>query len=350
MSSIYGMTGLVQQMSKEEEEYDLEGGSKAPTSNIYDDDSIENEDNEKKKKLRQQQQQQRGVSFDIEEAQSASQRDIPRKDELFDYVSAGFLRSSVVTRKMGSYKVKAQYAMKQDIYAFIIAAPVMSAPFLFACYVIATKYIVFGCLLWGVRTMDFEGTDGPAIVAKFFLIPVAVAMQEDLMAVYDKIANVQYDPKVLEINAFAKRWKFFLSYSLRFLDGVLSLSANYVTMLKTDDVLGVFLNFAALHFLQDIDDVFYALVERGFFGDKIEHMSLVCKKIFWKRRCGEDNAKFLGCVRISHLDTILYLITYIICLAFYLHLTVGHFRGTAIFLSDFGFNATETISDDVTNE
>jgi len=184
----------------------------------------------------------------------------------------------------------------------------------------------------------------------FFLIPVAVAMQEDLMAVYDKIANVQYDPKVLKINAFAKRWKFYLSYSLRFLDGALSLAANYVTMLKTDEVLGVFLNFAALHFLQAIDDVFYALVEKGFFGDKIEHMSLVCKKIFWKRRCGEDNTKFLGCVRISHLDTILYFITYIICLAGYIYVTVGHVRGTDIFLSDGVFNATETISDDVTNE
>ena len=70
------------------------------------------------------------------------------------------------------------------------------------------------------------------------------------MAVYSGISNVKYDPKALEISKYATYWKFNLSYFLRFADGVLSLSVNFGVMLETDDVLGVFLNFAALHFLQ----------------------------------------------------------------------------------------------------
>jgi len=157
---------------------------------------------------------------------------------------------------------------------------------------------------------------------KFFLIPIAVSMQADLMAVYEKIANIRYDPGVLTISKTATRFKFNFSYALRFIDGALSLTANFLTMLSTNTTLGVFLNFAALHFLQDIDDVIYNLVAKGFYGDSIEHMSVTCRKISWPRRVGDDNTKFLGCLRVSHLDTILYFITYLVCLSFYIVHTI----------------------------
>merc|ERR1719464_1771962 len=97
-------------------------------------------------------------------------------------------------------------------------------------------------------------------------------MQSDLMSVYEKIAQIQYDPAALKVSKYATKRKFILSYILRFIDGTLSLTVNFFTMLSTDDVLGVFLNFAALHFLQDIDDIFYNLAEKGFFGDTLEYM------------------------------------------------------------------------------
>ena len=35
---------------------------------------------------------------------------------------------------------------------------------------------------------------------------------------------------------------------------------------------------------KDMDDVFYSLVEKGFFGDRLEHMATICKQISWPRR------------------------------------------------------------------
>merc|ERR1712176_1192800 len=82
----------------------------------------------------------------------------------------------------------------------------------------------------------------------------------------------------------------------------------------TNDILDVFLNFAALHFLQDIDDVFYALVEKGFFGDDMEHMATVCKQVSWPRRAGITRfSQFL-----TNLDTILLGLTFAICLTLYI--------------------------------
>lgn len=40
-----------------------------------------------------------------------------------------------------------------------------------------------------------------------------------------------------------------------FVDGCYSLLANFVVMLNAKTVLGLFLNFAALHFLQHIDNI-----------------------------------------------------------------------------------------------
>ena len=109
-------------------------------------------------------------------------------------------------------------------------------------------------------------------------------MQSDLMQVFATIANTKYSEDVLTVSKSATFHKFLLAEVLRFIDGGLSLFVNFSVMLTTDAVLSVMLNFAALHFLQDIDDVFYNLVEKGFFGDRLEHMATICKSISWPRR------------------------------------------------------------------
>ena len=226
-------------------------------------------------------------------------------------------RLSLIHAQMMSYKQNGSYDLAEDVYAFITVAPVCSMPFVFACGVIGIKYVVYGTLLSGISFEDFDGADKAATAVKFFLIPVAVAMQEDLMAVYAGVANARYDSKVLEISEHATKFKFSLSYLLRLLDGLFSLSVNFSVMLSTDEVLNVFLNFAALHFLQNIDDVFYALVEKGFFGDRMEHMSTVCKQISWPRRAGTNKfSEFL-----TNLDTILFALTLLICLVIYVFVT-----------------------------
>jgi hypothetical protein len=48
-------------------------------------------------------------------------------------------------------------------------------------------------------------------------------------------------------------------------DGLYSLIINFVLLLITDEVLSIFLNFAALGFLQSIDDVAFHLAAHGMF-------------------------------------------------------------------------------------
>ena len=230
---------------------------------------------------------------------------------------------SLVSSQMKSYKEKSSYDMSEDVYSFIIVAPVFSWAFLFATYVIGVKYIVYLCLLQGIKMNEFDNAVESATAVKFFLIPVAIAMQDDLMTVYSGLANCKYDKAVLYISESASFWKFNLSYVLRFLDGGLSLTVNFLVMLQTDDVLSVFLNFAALHFLQDIDDVFYKLVEKGFFGDSMEHMATICKQVTWPRRRGSTKSSLF----LTELDTICFVLTLFILLSIYIYITVLVKRG-----------------------
>lgn len=70
---------------------------------------------------------------------------------------------------------------------------------------------------------------------------------------------------------------YILSLCLRFVDGFLSLTVNAVVLFHATSVFSMFLNFAALHFLQSIDDIIHELCIKGFFGNRIEETAKLSK-------------------------------------------------------------------------
>ena len=141
-------------------------------------------------------------------------------------------------------------------------------------------------------------------------------MQGDLMHAFFSLANLSYSSEVLKVSTSATKPKLIFSFLLRLIDGAFSLVVNFQLMLVTETTLSVFTNFAALYFLQDIDDVFYGLVELGFFGDGMEHWATVCKSVTLPRRTNADN-KGCGSIRISHLDSLSFMGVFIILLIVY---------------------------------
>jgi len=225
-------------------------------------------------------------------------------------------RQPSIHSMMQSKKESDSYDLAEDVYAFMFVCPVFSTPFLFSLYVYATKIIIYSILVGDINYEDVDGASKSATAAKFFLIPVALSMQGDLMHFLFSLANTSYSPEVLKISTSATKPKLFFSFLLRFIDGAFSLVVNFYLMLTTETTLSVFTNFAALYFLQDIDDVFYGLVEKGFFGDGMEHWSTVCKSVTLPRRTSADN-QGCGSIRISHLDSLSFLVIFIALLVVY---------------------------------
>lgn len=207
---------------------------------------------------------------------------------------------------------KPEEGLSEDVYAFIAVAPVCSAPFVYALGVILIKYLIYSILCMGITQKEdaFHTSPGKVQAVKFLLIPVAISMQEDLIHVYATCGNLKYDKKVLEVSQDATKSKLALSFFLRLIDGLFSLSVNFLVMLQThDSVRQVFLNFAALHFLQSIDDVFFLLLTKGFFGDGMEIMTAKCKRVIFPRRVTNSCAK--------ELDTYLFVLTFVAMVAIY---------------------------------
>lgn len=228
-------------------------------------------------------------------------------------------RRASIKAMMNKKKEEDRFPLAEDVYAYLIVAPVHSAPFLFSLAVIAIKIFVYSILTTDISLKDFDyaaESKHLTMTVKFFLIPVAVAMQEDLMDSYFFFANAMYCPTMTSISMHATKEKLIFSYFLRTFDGLFSLWVNYAVMLTTDSILAVFLNFAALGFLQSIDDVFYDLAQKGFFGDSLEVMSEVCKTITLARRTSLEN-QCLGFIRISHVDSILLVGTLIVAVILY---------------------------------
>jgi len=234
-------------------------------------------------------------------------KEIPSEEAVVD-VEAVAAQGGVVSSVKGRIRKKKEEErcpLGENVYSVLIVAPVMSWSFLFSMSIVAIKLIVLVILCTDINFNDLNIQKVRVTVVKFLLIPVAVAMQEDLMESFFFFANCVYCERILEISASATKAKMYLSYFLRTIDGILSLYVNFAVMLTTDKTIDVFLNFAALQFLYSIDDVFYKLISEGFFGDALEHMTVLCGKVTLARRYGKNNYKIFF-FRVSWLDTILF--------------------------------------------
>ena len=113
---------------------------------------------------------------------------------------------------------------------------------------------------------------------------VTVGMQGNLIHAVSYFARTKYDPNMTQIAANATRLKYNLSLVLELADGILSLFFNAMVILTTPKLLNIFINFASLFFLQDIDRIGYELIEAGFFGRTMELWCHVIDRIELPRR------------------------------------------------------------------
>lgn len=144
---------------------------------------------------------------------------------------------------------------------------------------------------------DLE-SDTLVAMAQFFMLPVAVAMQDDLTATYYLVANIKYDDSIRKQHPHALRWKFNVATACRFFDGLYSLLVNFVVMIYAETVLSLFLNFAALQFLQTIDNIALDLAADGYLSDRLETAAVSVQNASLPKR-SESN-------KLRALDTVLF--------------------------------------------
>lgn len=188
-----------------------------------------------------------------------------------------------------------QFELPRDTYTMLFVCNCWKVSTL-TVYVFILKVALY-CMLF---LDDLERGNGKSgyevelLIAQALLLPIAVAMQQDLTNSLALIANAKYSKPLtnrmpgatydryssnsslspslyshFQLLTISPTNSYCLSMVLRLVDGILGLVINAIVMFHATSVLSMFLNFAALHFLQSIDDIMHELCRQGFFGNHI---------------------------------------------------------------------------------
>lgn len=215
--------------------------------------------------------------------------------ELFDsmdvdrdgYITREEVRKVYMEKKNGGEKVTLKDLLglgdddvaeiEDDVYNMFFLSDACSQSFWFAILVWLLKLgliIIIAIDLF--TTYSFPpSSEVPFLVkmAQFLLLPVNVSVQEELITTFFIYANLKWSKTILELNPGASKCKFHMANTMRFLDGVSFLFINTTLLLQATNVLGAFLNFAALQFLSSIDNVALHLARNGYLTESLEEVA-----------------------------------------------------------------------------
>ena len=231
---------------------------------------------------------------------------------------ASLVRSSIRNSLVGFdvFQPDEDISIVNDIYNMFFFSKVGGQGFWFSTYIFSLKVVLYS-LLMADTLRNFREMDAVPIdvrITQFFMLPVCVAMQSDLMATLHTISNIKYDPDIMEITPEATEWKFVMANSLRGIDGLYSLCVNFCVLLIADAVLPLFLHFAAFVFVQNIDDLALDMAEGGFLTGQLERIAYHVKRATLPR--SHDHAfSRLGAALFLSLFAMLFIVWTVIVLA-----------------------------------
>ena len=192
--------------------------------------------------------------------------------------------------------------INDDVYNMFFLSRFGGQAFWYGLYIFVLKIALYVFLARDALAIPQpENVSEQVLITQFFMLPVAVAMQDDLIATYYLVANIKYSPLVKMESPHATKWKFHVANLCRGIDGMFSLLVNFVILLKATEVLSLFLNFAALQFLQTIDNIALRLCADGYLSERLE---IVANQVMTTKLPNKTNALYRS------MDSILFLSTF----------------------------------------
>ena len=168
--------------------------------------------------------------------------------------------------------------LSDDIYSIIYTAKSRSAAFSFAVFVFLFQMTVIGLILTDL--IDASNTFNPmqippgvvteVRIAQCLALLLSVAMQQDIITSLIFLHD-GYNEEVLNSVSSANFQKWLLAAICQFLAGASLLVALFILMMQSTEVISLFLNFAALHFVSEIDNVGFAMAKLGFITDSVQN-------------------------------------------------------------------------------
>ncbi|CAB9529527.1 unknown protein [Seminavis robusta] len=172
-------------------------------------------------------------------------------------------------------KAKWHASFGESTYSLFYLCSVNSWAFWYAAFIYVLQITTI--LLTMIDVVDWGGNglnlppmvDLSVTIAQGVALFQAVAFQSDLIQVVMKFKD-GFHPEVLDTHPGATYSTWLLSCLAQLFAGLLLLVTIFILVMQVDSVLDIMLNFAALEFMADIDDVAFTLAKSGFIGSSTQ--------------------------------------------------------------------------------
>jgi len=166
--------------------------------------------------------------------------------------------------------------LPHNLYSVMFLAALDSNSFTFATIVFMFQAAMISLALVDLIDMDNEKNPlkvpedvvGTIRAAQGLALILAVAVQNDLKQSIQML-HAGYDPSITNRLPDATFTTWMIAYIAQLLVGSAFLAVIFVLVVRSSSVIEIFLNFAALAFISEIDDVFFELGLQGFFEESI---------------------------------------------------------------------------------
>eukprot|EP00577_Skeletonema_sp_RCC1716_P005244 CAMPEP_0113387154 /NCGR_PEP_ID=MMETSP0013_2-20120614/8386_1 /TAXON_ID=2843 ORGANISM="Skeletonema costatum, Strain 1716" /NCGR_SAMPLE_ID=MMETSP0013_2 /ASSEMBLY_ACC=CAM_ASM_000158 /LENGTH=769 /DNA_ID=CAMNT_0000270033 /DNA_START=12 /DNA_END=2318 /DNA_ORIENTATION=+ /assembly_acc=CAM_ASM_000158 len=187
-------------------------------------------------------------------------------------------KSIIRRKKECPWKYK-KFPFPESTYTLLITERVLSMPFVVGMITVAGSLMCLSITL--MNELDNRedgnhyglpaGVPKAVRIAQFLGIIIGVLMEEEVPLGLEIIGKCveQHMSGGHDFNTS----KIVCSCILRVAVGYMFLACLFLTVIQADDVLEIFFDVLALQFVENIDDVVFALCKRGFFGRKLRQAS-----------------------------------------------------------------------------
>eukprot|EP00985_Skeletonema_marinoi_P013775 scaffold6873_cov72-Skeletonema_marinoi.AAC.2 len=188
-----------------------------------------------------------------------------------------------------------QQCLCEDTFSFLIYSHVRSRAFFLATFVFLFQIAIYVVLAIDIinasdpnNPLKFPvNVEGAVRAAEFLAIVVAIITQDDLRKAVNLLRD-GFDQNLVNAHEGATTKKWILSIVLRGSEGFFGLFLTFLLIMQSDTVIELLLNFLAMGFVGQLDDVVFVLTREGFLGKALQ-----------------KDAKKLSCTfyNVSHLST-----------------------------------------------
>lgn len=167
------------------------------------------------------------------------------------------------------------FSMPSDVFSMMCLSRIKSWSFVYAASISLIKIFFYTVILWEIfyKSAVFP-KDIPLVVklTQLVMLPITVIVNDEgILAALFIYCHLVYNDETIEQHHLLTRVRYIGFNLARFTDAILYQIVVFFVLMQAQEVLDIFLNFAALRFLMEIDKVPFVVAANGYLTEELHN-------------------------------------------------------------------------------